>query len=216
MCLSLVILILSLSSCEFVERYLGSHIQNRPENQMYGAVKVLYSYDEVMSALDIVRERVDVKPCYTVDNMGDDYTVLYYFIREGLWTEYPIDYDDYFHSTSNGLFITYIFLNNTECPGHENHGICAQSSFSINKFDEDYEKLSKYKSCAGVTLNANSVVTKIEDVSLLSYGGHYGDGGGYFIYYDGTKIFTLSSCIELDEVFFEVLFENIVTTSKKE
>ena len=193
-----------------------SHIiQGRPENKMYGAVKVLYSYEEVMSALDIVRDRVEVEPIYTVEDMGDGYTVLYYFVREGSWAEYPIDYEEYFTETSIGFFTTFIFLNDKECPGHENYGKCAPAGFSINKYDEDYDILAEYRSYAGVKILENKADVEIVDRSLLSYSGHYSDGAIYSVYYNGENILRLVSCVELNDTFFEVFFENLVTTRAK-
>lgn len=184
---------------------------------MYGAVKVLYSYDEVMEALDIVRERQEVKPTYTVNDMGDTYTVLYYFIREGVWTEYPMDYETYFANISNGFFCTYIFLNEQACPGHGDNTNCLSAKLRVNKFDEDYKKIVKYKSQACIRIyyeptTASHVIAEIEDASLLRY---TESGNRYFIYYSDKEIMQLWSCIKLDDAFFDIFFDSVVTTSVK-
>ena len=218
-----VVSVLILSSCGIIESYIDSyidaHTNQRSENEMYGAVKVLYSYEEVMDALSIVRKRVEVDPVYTVYDMGENYTVLYYFIRDGRTTEYPLDYDDYFNSISNGNFTTFIFINDLECPSHQSYGNCARSMFRINKYDEDYERLVTHKKCAGAMIfNNNYSFVEIEDPSFLYYKEFYdGENGvSYYVYYGDKEVFRLGSCIKLEEEFFDLLFENLVTTEAKE
>ena len=207
-----VISALVLSSCAYIDAYVKEHIiQPRPENEMYGAVKALYSYEDVMDALAIVREKHEVSPRYTVDDMGEGYTIVYYFF-DYRTVKYPIDYDTYFNEMSFGKFITFIVLENQECPGHTNTGDCPQNDLSVNKYDEDYEKITDLKSHALVKLMHNhDTFVKIENRDLLSYK----DIGGnkYQIFYKDTNILELVSCVELGEEFFEVFFNSLVTTS---
>ena len=108
--LVLVITTLALSSCEVRSPIFSLFSKERPENVGYYSVKTLYSYDEVMDALSIVRQRYDIDPVYTVRDMGEGYTVLYHFTQGHRWTEYPIDYETYFTTKSGGYFCTFIFL----------------------------------------------------------------------------------------------------------
>lgn len=205
-----VISALVLSSCAYIDAYVKEHIiQPRPENEMYGAFKMLYSYEETMDAIEIVRERVEVAPTYTVKDMGDEYTVLYQFSKNGIWTEYPIDYETYFGSVSTGHLSTYIIFNDLECPGHTNPGDCVGNFLRVNKYDEDYDRITGYWYHAGVRVVELRYV-EIEDKSLLSYQNY---GQLDTVYYDGVEIINLYSCVELDEDFFEVFFNSLVTTS---
>ena len=208
-----VISALVLSSCAYIDAYVKEHIiQPRPENKMYGAVKALYSYEDVMDALAIVREKHEVSPRYTVDDMGEGYTVVYHFINPGRTVEYPIDYDTYFNEMSFGGFNTFIVLEDQECPGHTNTGDCPQNDLIVNKYDEDYEKITDLRSHALVELKHNhNTFVEIENRDLLSYK----DIGGnkYQIFYEDTNILELESFIELDEDFFELFFDRLVTTA---
>ena len=236
--LVLVLSILTMSSCGFVD-YIDSMFGNntnntqngsndtnsnkndeisngvRNENSHYYSVKTLYSYKDVMDALEIVKERYDVAPTYTVDNMGDNYTVLYNFVVGHCWTEYPIDYETYFTTKSFGFFSTYIFMENRKCPGHEIPSEHAAHSFITYEEEEDYEKLIKYckeNACIRMTQITQNVV-EIEDRDLLTYRGGEGTGLIYYhIYYENKGIIELQSCEKLDETFFDDFFNSLVTT----
>lgn len=182
----------------------------------YYCVKTLFSYDEVMDALEIVRKKREVKSTYTVDDMGDDYTVFYQFRVDHCWTEYPIDYETYFTTKSRGRFYTYIFLENQSCPGHNNYAYHGSVSLMAYKEDEDYDKLVKcIKSNACILIEHSMMkeAVEIEDKSLLRYSETLNeDGAMYFISYNRETIFSLISCVKLDEAFFETFFDSIVTT----
>ena len=212
--LMLVMSFLSLTSCDYLIEHF---VTERPENRHYGAVKTLYSYDDVMKALDIVRQRMDVEPRYTVDDMGEDYIIFYQFVNQGMWADYPIDYENYFTTMSNGYFLTYIFIKDQSCPGHEPQSDCIYSLLCRFKQDEDYNKLTEAGSMACVCVFNNRtlshIIYEIEDTSLLSYRERkLSSGYEYFVYYDEEEIMDLYSCVMLDETFFEKFFDSIVTT----
>ena len=216
-----VLSLLTLSSCSIIESYIDSyidaHTSQRPENEMYGAVKVLYSYEEVMDALSIVRKRVEVNPVYTVYDMGENYTVLYYFFRDGKWAEYPLDYEDYFNNISTGKFLTFIFVNDMECPHHKDSSCNLKDLLRMNKFDENYESVSQYyaRACVLIYLTPTSptyTISDIEDTSWLSYHEIEGSTFVYYVYYCGEQIMELYSCVKLGDKFFSDFFDSIVTT----
>ena len=99
---------LSLFGCEYVNEWIEKNgvTENQQsnntekKNMYYYSVKTLYSYEDVMDALDIVRQRKEVKPTYTVTDMGENYTIFYQFWTPHNWTEYPIDYETYFTTKS--------------------------------------------------------------------------------------------------------------------
>ena len=236
--LVLVLSTLTMSSCglvDYIESIFGNETNNteneskdtnsnkndglsngvRNENSHYYSVKTLYSYKDVMDALEIVKERYNVKPTYTVDNMGENYTVFYHFWVGHCWTEYPIDYETYFTTKSFGSFNTYIFMENQKCPGHENPSEHAAHSFITYEEEEDYEKLNKYykeNACIWMTRISKNVV-EIEDRDLLTYRGGGETGLIYYsIYYENKEIMDLQSCVKLDEAFFDDFFNSLVTT----
>jgi hypothetical protein len=186
---------------------------SRPPVQF--TAKVLFSYDDVMKGLGIVREKYYVDPEYTVDYMGEDYIILYYF-RFGWWEiEYPIDFETYFSTFSNGDFITIIFLKNQTCTTTGRHG---HSPLMLSPNDENYaEVLQLKKSYASVYMmnEMGADVRKLTDFSLFSYyKSTINDDIHYFVKYDGKPIITLWSCVELDDKFFEDFFNGLVTNYK--
>ena len=192
--------------------------ESRPS--FHYAVKTLFSYDDVMSALEIVKQRHDVRPTYTVKDMGDDYTVFYEFFDGPRLMEYPIDYDTYFTTMSMGVFNTFIFLNNRSCPDADDHKFHPSTVITAYKEDENYDKLIQYikeNVCVWMTQKRGEVV-EISDESLLTYEYIYTDIDGdtnrktvYYISYDDQKIMELWSCVELDDKFFEDFFNGLVT-----
>ena len=183
------------------------------ENEGYYAVKTLFSFEDVMAGLQLTRERFEVDPVYTVDNMGEDYTVIYHFTEGHSYTKYPIDFETYFSTKSYGHFTTYIMINNQECPGCGYNGKCNKTGIFIYKGDENYERVMEYKesTCAYVKISENENVIPIENINLLSYS-HRTNTRHYDVTYDGEKIMTLYSCVELNNEFFDRFFDSIVTT----
>lgn len=189
---------------------------NNQDKYEYYAVKALYSYNEVINALSLVKERYDVKPTYTVNNMGDDYTVVYHFFVGHCPTKYPIDFETYFTTKSNGFFNTYIFLENEACELDEYHTQHASYAINAYKEDEDYDKIMSYKTthpCVWLREITKDVVD-INDRSLLSYKASEGKSMNYYdVYYNGEWIIEMISCVELDDAFFTLLFNSLITTS---
>ena len=230
--LAVMMLILSFSSCDIIEDTMEHHDVPNPggyngvlkENIHYISAKTLFSYEYVMDALAIVRQRRDVDPTYTVKDMGEDYTVLYNFLVNNAWTEYPIDYDTYFNTKSNGHFTTYIFFENQGC-SYEEHYPKHTYGYVLYKEDEDYDIITKYmkeNACITVIVERDCIVDEIEWVMNLSYSvfyPEYFDQYGQYAYtirHRGIIIMNLYSCVELDDAFFDLFFENLVTTSVKE
>lgn len=212
LCLVVLCSTLMLSSCDFLSELINGDNGNTESF----SVKTLYSYEDVMRGLSIVREKYEVEPRYTVDDMGEEYTVLYYFFTENK-CEYPIDLETYFSEKSYGYFSTFILLNNQTCPGHENSGNCCKNDLYVYEGDDDYERLIGYKrsSCAWVKiLDMNNKFVKIENKNLLTY--REQKGNYYFIYYNDNKIMELYSCVTLDDAFFDTFLDSIVTTEVKE
>jgi hypothetical protein len=220
-----ILMMLSLTSCGL----LDNGEKNSDEEQkgtsdegkkgQYYAVKTLFTYDDVMEALAIVRERREVAPVYTVSDMGDGYTVIYQFSVPNCRTVYPVDYDTYFTTKSNGDFLTCIFLEDQVCPGHRGYSLHGCNLIHAYKGDEDYETLINLnKSYASVWVKSSEEINveEIEIVELLSYKLFYiDDGAFYLIKYCGETIMEVRSCVELDDDFFEALFNSIVTTRTK-
>ena len=83
--LAVIFILLTLMSCDPTtdqgEQNGGNSNTNGGSSSTshYYGVKTVYSYDEVMDALAIVRQRRTVKPTYTVKDMGEDYTIFYQF-----------------------------------------------------------------------------------------------------------------------------------------
>ena len=244
--LALLMFILSLSSCDLVEdiQHLinntggdndklnedirdpnpGGYNGELKENIHYHSVKTLFSYDDVMDALTIVRQRRNVEPTYTVKDMGEDYTIFYRFLVNNSWTEYPIDYDTYFNTKSDGYFTTYIFFENQGCSYEEHYPKHTNSYFSY-KEDEDDEIITIYRkenACITVSVPSDCSVQEIEWKMNLSYSvlyPEYFDQYGQFAYtirHRGIIIMNLYSCVELDDAFFDLFFDSLVTTSVKE
>lgn len=231
--LILVILSLTLTSCGIIDYFVemnneqNNNIEEQPQKKRYyyGA-KTLYSYDDVIAALSIVKQRYGkLEHRYTVKAMGEDYIVFYQFVKFHANMEYPTDYDTYFTTIAGSYFHTFIFFENKACPGHDSGNAADNPANNLYAYkeDTDYDKLIKYKkekACVSMaTLNYSNVV-EIEDVSLLSYSSRkYGDSDyAYTIYYGGDEyskengIVNLVSCVELDDEFFEVFFNSLVTT----
>ena len=192
----------------------GNQGGNQGEYEYY-ALKALYSYNDVMDALSLVRNRYDVKPTYTVSDMGDDYTVVYQFFVGHCWTQYPIDYETFFTTKSTGFFNTYIFLNSETCALDEYHTKHVSSSIIVYRDDEDYDRIEGYKMsypCVWLREITKNVVD-ISDSSLLSYSSLGGrEVKNYDIYYNGKFIIEMVSCVELDDAFFDSFFNSLVTT----
>lgn len=182
----------------------------------YYAVKTLFTYDDVMEALAIVRERREVAPVYTVSDMGDGYTVIYQFIVPHCRTVYPVDYDTYFTTKANGFFFTCIFLEDQTCPGHSSYAYHGFNGLHAYREDEDFDKLYHLnRAYASVRVRSfeGINVENIENVEFLRYTEVLtSDGAVYNVSYWGDKIMELTSCVELDDDFFEAFFNNIVTT----
>lgn len=197
--------------------YIGDGVTR--DNIYYYSVKTLYSYDDVMDALAIVRQRYKANPTYTVKDMGDDYMIFYHFWVANRWTAYPIDYDTYFNTKSNGYFITYIYFENQSCDDSSHSGLHGSMAPEIYKEEEDYEKKMEYikdNPCVRVDECLN-YYGEIEDPKYLSYQLLSSwRGGEYLIRYRGNEIFKIGSCIELDDEFFDKFFECLVTTSVTE
>ena len=217
--------VVSLSSCEILERMRpsttnpGGYNGVITENMGYYSVKTLFSYDDVMNALSIVRQRQEVKPTYTVKDMGEDYTIFYRFHVDNLWTAYPIDYDTYFNTKSDGYFETYIFFENQECSSEKHYPNHTNYYFSYEE-DEDYDKITKYRqenACIRIEVQRDERYVEITRKELLGY--YELDGFSklhfYQVNYDGSDIISLVSCVELDDAFFDLFFDNLVTTSAK-
>lgn len=186
----------------------------------YYGVKTLYSYEDVMDALAIVRQRRNVDPTYTVKDMGEDYTIFYQFLEPHYNRPYPIDYDVFFTSQSSGFFYTVIFFENQTCSSEDHLPKHSGSNLKAYKEDEDYGKLRKYmeeKACITIKVVRDCHVSEIGYIMNLSYSkDSYNDEQfSYIVRLRGSEIMYLNSCVELDDAFFELLFENIVTTSVK-
>ncbi len=209
--LALVLMTFALFSCDF-------SLENNSDSKGYYSVKTLFSYDDVINALKIVGKRQDVKPAYTVDDMGTGYTILYQFCVPHSWTEYPIDYENYFNTKSDGFFTTYIFVESKKCPMHENGAYHASNTLLAYKGDEDYDKIRHYKesyACVRID-NVTEDVVEIEDISLLSYREtELGVERVYDINYGNKTIMKLLSCNDLDDTFFDIFFDNIVIAEVK-
>ena len=222
----LLLSVLVLSSCEYLPFLSNDEIetpvpegesQQNNENddgkqKRYWGTKTLHSYDDLLDALSIVRQYHKPKHQYTVKDMGENYAVIYNFYEPHAWISYPIDYETYFTTVSDGDFSTFIFFENQSCPGHDSHSSCGSSWMYANRGEEDYEELLDYHNnhaSVGLINKANPV--EITDISELSYKGY--DMCDYFSYdvmYSGKIIIELSSCIELDEAFFEAFFNSLV------
>ena len=226
LCVAIILTLLTLFSCN--PTYSGE--QNSGNNNTNGGstgtshyygVKTLYSYEDVMDALAIVRQRYDAKPTYTVKDMGEDYTIFYQFWKPHYNRPYPIDYDVYFTSQSSGNFYTYIFLEKQTCSGETHPGKVHALGLYAYEEDEDYEKLRQYKrnkACITIKVARDRSVLEIGHLMNLSYSRdpYNNELYGYTVCLRGSEIMYLESCVELDDAFFEVLFENIVTTRVKE
>ena len=220
--LVIVLTVLALFSCGGQQN--GDNNKNSTgdsrDNVYYYSVKTLYSYDDVMDALSIVRKRIDVKPTYTVKDMGDDYTIFYQFWVGHSWTAYPIDYDTYFSTKSDGYFVTYIFFENQSCDDSNHSDLHGRTSLVAYKEDTDYEKLIKYINghpCVWVRRDVD-YFSEIKSRSNLKYQpvSSFEDYYEYIISNWGNTILTLWSCIELDDTFFDKFFDSLVTTSVAE
>ena len=214
----ILISMLVLSSCEYLPFLSSNTDTSKKQNEKYYAVKTLYSFEDVLAAREIVKKKDDIKSMYTVDNMGDNYTVLYQFVTPHSWTTYPIDYETYFNTKSNGFFVTYIFIKDQPCPGHEEAETasgCGSSGLYAYMGDEDYDRLIEYTSLSCVKIkfdptDASHPLDEIEDISLLSYSKIGNNYNWYSIYYGEKKIMELWSCVELDKAFFDTFFNSIV------
>ena len=221
----LVLLSLTLSvltGCGVVESIFSTNSSNtRDDSWGYYSVKAVRSYDEVMDALDIVKENHTVKPTYTVKDMGENYFIIYNFIVCGCWTQYPIDYETYFTTKSRGSFSTFIFMKNVNCPIKTENKKCGPSTFfEIYKEDENYEEIKGYLEnygCVAMTYVKENA-SKIEDRSLLKYSYVFSDDLKYVygVYYGESQIMDLVSCVPLDESFFVTFFDSLVTTHPDE
>lgn len=222
LCVAIILTLLTLFSCN---PPTNSEQENGGNNTNVGStgtshyigVKTLYSYEDVMDALAIVRQRCEVEPTYTVKDMGEEYTIFYQFWKPHYNRPYPIDYDVYFTSQSYGLFFTYIFLENQTCSGETHPGKVHAPGLYAYKEDEDYEKLRQYKrnkACITINVARDCSVSAIGNLMNLSYSRdpYNNEQYGYSVCLRGKEIMYLESCIELDDAFFEVFFENIVTT----
>ena len=217
-----ILTVLSLTSCRLLEngeKYSDEEQKGTSDEEkkgQYYAVKTLFTYDDVMEALAIVRERREVAPVYTVSDMGDGYTVIYQFSVPNCRTVYPVDYDTYFTTKSNGDFLTCIFLEDQVCPGHRSYSLHGCNLIHAYKGDEDYETLINLKKLyASVWVKSSEEINveNIENVEFLRYTEVLtSDGAVYNVSYWGDKIMELTSCVELDDDFFEAFFNNIVTT----
>lgn len=216
-CLLIAILCsaLMLSSCSSIKNWLlDNFVSQGPDNVKYYATKNLYSYDDLIDALAIVGEKHELNPTYTVEDMGEGYTVVYNFWN-AVETEYPIDYESFFTTKSNGGFSTYIFMDGQPCPGHEDHTMHGSDGMYLVKYDEDFEKLSGYDSLVGVYMHSHTFdVVELEDKELLSYRESISDGNIlYFVYYGEKEIMRLKSCVTLDNAFFERFFAALVVVN---
>ena len=225
LCVAIILTLLTLFSCN--PTYSGE--QNSGNNNTNGGstgtshyygVKTLYSYEDVMDALAIVRQRYDAKPTYTVKDMGEDYTIFYQFWEPHYNRPYPIDYDVFFTSQSSGDFNTVIFFENQTCSSEDHLPKHSGSNLNAYKEDEDYGKLRKYmdeKACITIKVARDRSVLEIGHLMNLSYSRdpYNNELYGYTVCLRGSEIMYLNSCVELDDAFFELLFENIVTTSVK-
>ena len=222
--LAVIFILLTLMSCDPTtdqgEQNGGNSNTNGGSSSTshYYGVKTVYSYDEVMDALAIVRQRRTVKPTYTVKDMGEDYTIFYQFQDYNFNRPYPIDYDVFFNTYSSGFFSTCIFFENKTCSS-ERHGWHTSETIHTYKEDEDYEKLKntcKEKACVNIIIvnaekrEAVELENNIPDV----YGGSFNDLYEFYTYhiFYGMEIMQLWSCVELDDEFFDVFLPNIVTT----
>ena len=216
---------LTLSSCEYIPSLFGKYQDVKPEGETpqnteisdekekeYWGTKTLHSYDELMNALSIVRQYHKPKHQYTVTSMGENYTVMYNFAVPQAWISYPIDYETYFTTVSDGSFMTFIFFENQPCPGHELNSRCSASRMYVNRGEEDRAELLDYKyNHASVCLLEKASPVEITDISELSYEGY--DMGDYFSYdvtYCGEWIIELQSCVELDKAFFNAFFRSLI------
>lgn len=206
--IALVLLIVS------VTMILVSCVTEEKEKEYY-AVKTLFSYNELNSALDIIRTYQSVKPTYTVDYLGDDVTVLYHFTTGHRWTEYPVDFETFFTTKTSGFFTTFIVFNDKPCNTHhygENeHGT---SSLKVYRGDEDYDKLMNLKQLQGAKIRTSKAI-EIQDRSLINYrcveyDDDYNYHCVYYVYYDKTRIISIESCSALDEDFLCKIFDNLI------
>lgn len=206
--IALVLLIVS------VTMILVSCVTEEKEKEYY-AVKTLFSYNELNSALDIIRTYQSVKPTYTVDYLGDDVTVLYHFTTGHRWTEYPVDFETFFTTKTSGFFTTFIVFNDKPCNTHhygENeHGT---SSLKVYRGDEDYDKLMNLKQLQGAKIRTSKAI-EIQDRSLINYrcveyDDDYNYHCVYYVYYDKTRIISIESCSALDENFLSAIFDHLI------
>ena len=227
--ISIILTLLTLFSCNQTvdpgEQNGGNNNTNNGPSgtSHYYGVKTLYSYEDVMDALAIVRQRRTVKSTYTVKDMGEDYTVFYQFWEPHYNRPYPIDYDVFFTSQSRGRFNTVIYFENKTCSSEKHLGWHGADLLLAYEEDEDYHYLMNYKkekACVEIrSYNEKAAVEIKNKDSLTVYSGgnvvdfdHYYK---YYVYYNGNQIMQLWSCVELDDAFFNLLFENIVTTNVK-
>ena len=225
LCVAIILTLLTLFSCNpptNAEQENGGNNTNvgSTGTSHYIGVNTLYSYEDVMDALAIVRQRCKVEPTYTVKDMGEEYTIFYQFLKPHYNRPYPIDYDVYFTSESNGLFYTVIFFENQTCSSEDHLPKHSGDNLDAYKEDEDYEKLRQYmrnKACITINVDRDCSASEIGNLMSLSYSRdpYNNEQYGYSICLRGKEIMYLESCIELDDAFFEVLFENIVTTRVK-
>ena len=224
LCVAIILTLLTLFSC--TPTYSGE--QNSGNNNTNGGstgtshyygVKTVYSYEEVMDALAIVRQRYDAKPTYTVKDMGEDYTIFYQFVEYHYNRPYPIDYDVFFTSQSSGNFNTVIFFENQTCSSEKHSGWHGTDLLHIYKEDEDYDKLKscykQKKACVEIRSYYRGDAVEIENTPTV-YGGSFSDQYEHYRYhiFYGMEIMQLWSCVELDDEFFDVFFANLVTTSE--
>ena len=81
----------------------------------------------------------------------------------------------------------------------------------------DYKKekacveIRSYNEKAAVEIKNKDSLTVYSGGNVVDFDHYY----KYYVYYNGNQIMQLWSCVELDDAFFDLLFENIVTTNVK-
>jgi hypothetical protein len=230
MLLVFVMSFIFMSSCDFIflnDENVSAEENPQDDNQEdlypppgntsgWFATKTLFSYDELSRALEIVGERYDLDPTYTVRDMGEGYEVLYYFWDPPTNIEYPIGFEEFFSKKSLGNFYTYIVITNKECNCDGGYVCRMTDSMMIHDDDVDYNKVMEYRknyACVRVRNFFSGNAEKIEDKALLSFRQvNYPDNYIYHVIYYNREILELESCVMLDAEFFELFLDSLVVT----
>lgn len=205
----LCVFALLLSSCSKREG-AGDSSEERGE---YMAIKALDSYEQLLRAREIVRKNYNPKAEYSVDSMGDGFTVWYLFSQPHEWTRYPIGFEEFFTDKTDGNFSTIICLDGQECYYKEEHAEHINTVFLYPE-DPDYERFTACLPCALVWVGTRTA-QPVEDPTLLSVSRNETDDDirgycVYNIYYGDTLIIRLHSCALLDDEFFDTFYEHLV------